>query len=409
MRLEPVLPPVDGLVHMSRLGIHRGDDPVLGDPAGDAPPPVGAVRAFRRFHVLPGDQRQQGHRSGGRLVQLGIGEHGDDRAGVLHQCRDQCLPGGLVVPGDRRLTGIVPVMRVAARRHHLAGAGDLTAYPPHSGNQLGHRVLGGHRVIEHRRVEGPAGLALQHAGLIHDGPDRLEDPLRPARKAQPVTPHRQRGRVEPLVVDRQPTGHLPPDVAAQRVHRFGIGPVLQGLQHQHRRDHISRHRRPPPPRREKIGEQPVREHLAPMLGQERVHTARRHQMPHQRSSVQQLPIQIRSTLHPPIIDQTRSQPAHRHAIIQGTPRRPATSVGSPTPRPAGSGHNRPARPGRARGGRAWPGSGGYLLYAARPAGPRGSHVGAPADDLPARGHAASSRRGWWCWPRSSQASRARTS
>jgi hypothetical protein len=49
-----------------------------------------------------------------------------------------------------------------------------------------------------------------------------------------------------------------------------------------------------------------------MLGQKRVHAARRDQMPNQRRGIQQLPIRTGTTLHPPIIDQTRSQPAQRH-------------------------------------------------------------------------------------------------
>jgi arginyl-tRNA synthetase len=38
-------------------------------------------------------------------------------------------------------------------------------------------------------------------------------------------------------------------------------------------------------------------------------------MPHQRRRVQQFAGGIRSTLHQPIIDQTRSQPADRHAAL----------------------------------------------------------------------------------------------
>jgi hypothetical protein len=65
--------------------------------------------------------------------------------------------------------------------------------------------------------------------------------------------------------------------------------------------------------REQVAEQPVRKHLPALLSQKRIHTARGHQMTHQRHGVQQLPVTTRTTLHPPIIDQTRSQPAHRHA------------------------------------------------------------------------------------------------
>jgi hypothetical protein len=46
--------------------------------------------------------------------------------------------------------------------------------------------------------------------------------------------------VDPGVVDRQPARHLPPHIAAHRVHRLGIGQVLQGLQDQDRGDHLGR-------------------------------------------------------------------------------------------------------------------------------------------------------------------------
>ena len=38
---------------------------------------------------------------------------------------------------------------------HLRRARDLPAHPPHRGNQLGHGVLGGHRIIKDRGVHPP--------------------------------------------------------------------------------------------------------------------------------------------------------------------------------------------------------------------------------------------------------------
>lgn len=61
MGLEPVDAPVHGLVRVPGVGVHGGDHPVFGDPAGDAPAPVGAVAVFGRLHVLAGHQRQQRH------------------------------------------------------------------------------------------------------------------------------------------------------------------------------------------------------------------------------------------------------------------------------------------------------------------------------------------------------------
>jgi hypothetical protein len=72
-------------VHVSGLGIHGGDDAVFGDPAGDAPPPVGAVRALGGLDVLPSDQRQQREGTLGRFVQLRVTQRLDDPVGVVDQ------------------------------------------------------------------------------------------------------------------------------------------------------------------------------------------------------------------------------------------------------------------------------------------------------------------------------------
>src|SRR5207249_5325681 len=58
----PVPAGLGRLAGVPRLRVHDGDDPVLGDLTGDAPPPVGAIGTLGRFNVLPSDQRQQRHR-----------------------------------------------------------------------------------------------------------------------------------------------------------------------------------------------------------------------------------------------------------------------------------------------------------------------------------------------------------
>ena len=65
--------------------------------------------------------------------------------------------------------------------------------------------------------------------------------------------------MEPLVIERQPGGHLPTQIGAQRLHRVAVRQAFQRLQHHHRGDLIGRHRRPAPTRAEQIGEQLVRE------------------------------------------------------------------------------------------------------------------------------------------------------
>ena len=75
------------------------------------------------------------------------------------------------------------------------------------------------------------------------GPPRRSAAADPRRACgSPV--HQHRG-VEPLVVQAQPTGDLPGDVAPQRADRLPVRQALQGLQHHHRGDHLGRHRRVP--------------------------------------------------------------------------------------------------------------------------------------------------------------------
>ena len=90
------------------------------------------------------------------------------------------------------------------RHLDLAGRGNRGTNPADHRHQLGHRVLGGHRIIEQCRVQRPTGFALQHSGLRDHLADRVEDPLRPVRVPELVAPQRQHRGMEPLVTQRQP-------------------------------------------------------------------------------------------------------------------------------------------------------------------------------------------------------------
>jgi hypothetical protein len=142
---------VTGRTAGHRLGYR--DHPVRGDFVGDAPSPVGPVRAFGGFDVLAGDQRQQRHRLSSLAISIGIvrvghGHRVQERERVGHQR----LAGLLVVPGDGGLARVGVVMRPAAGGDDLAGAGDRTAHPADRGDQLGDGVLGGDRVIQYQML-----------------------------------------------------------------------------------------------------------------------------------------------------------------------------------------------------------------------------------------------------------------
>ena len=285
---------------MPGLGVHRGDHPLRGHPARDPPPPIAPVGALGRFHVLPGHQRQQRHRGRGGLVELGVGERRDHRVGVGDQRRDQDLLGLRVGPVDPRLTGLGVIVPGAPGRDHLARPGNLPGHPPDRRDQLGNGVLGGHRVIKDRGIHRPAPPPGQHPGRLDHLPDRVVDPMRALGLGDPPPPVHQARRVEPLIEQRQPARHLPPQITAHRLGALPIRQPVQRLQRQNRR-HPGRRQRRTTNRGEQIRVGLVGEHLTTVRGQEREHAARRDQVPDHLAGVPQLPIRPLHALHPKII------------------------------------------------------------------------------------------------------------
>ena len=101
-----------------------------------------------------GDQRQQPHRVGGLVLALGrvrAGEFGQHRQRVVHQVRHQLLLRVRVVPIDLRFPRF-RIIQPGDPRDDLPGAGHQSRHLPHRRHQLGDRALGGHRVVEHRRI-----------------------------------------------------------------------------------------------------------------------------------------------------------------------------------------------------------------------------------------------------------------
>jgi hypothetical protein len=98
---------------------------------------------------------------------------------------------------------------------------------------------------------------------------------------------------------RQPAGGLPPQIERDRLDRLAVRQPVQGLQHDHRGDHVRRDR-------EQIGEQLIGEQLPPMPGQEREHPTRRQQVPGHRLDIQDLALRISPSLHHHIVPTTDS-------------------------------------------------------------------------------------------------------
>jgi hypothetical protein len=84
--------------------------------------------------------------------------------------------------------------------------------------------------------------------------------------------------MEALVVQAQPAGDLPGDVAPQRADGFAVRQALQGLQHPHRGDHLGGYRRVPATLAGDVGEQLGSEQLVAVVGKEGVHRPVRDQV-----------------------------------------------------------------------------------------------------------------------------------
>jgi hypothetical protein len=184
-------------------------------------------------------------------------------------------PGRLVIPGDLRLTRIGIVMRGAPRRRHLRRTRHLPDHPADRGDQLGDGVLGGHRVIEHHRIQRPPLLTRQHPRGRHHLPDPGKQPVRILRTRQPPPEIGQQRRIERAIQQPQPARGLPPQITPQHLNRLEVRHAMQGLQHHRHRQHLRRQARPPIRRGIHIREHPRREQRLPVLSKERKHAPRR--------------------------------------------------------------------------------------------------------------------------------------
>ena len=112
-------------------------------------------------------------------------------------------------------------MAGAHRRDLLRRAGHLPGHLADRGRQLGHGVLGGHRVSQDGGIHRPAAPAPQHPRLLHDRAHRVADPVRPRRPGDPVPPVHQRRRADPRIIQRRADRHLPPHIEPGRLSRTG--------------------------------------------------------------------------------------------------------------------------------------------------------------------------------------------
>ena len=197
------------------------------------------------------------------------------------------------------------------RESHVHSAGNDPAHPTDGGDQLGDRVLGGHGIIQQCRIERSAGLSLQHPGGIDDRAHGIEDPLGTFGLSQPGAPVGEDREVEPLVVEGQPTGHLPADPVPKGPGRVPIGESFEGLEDHDRGHHVGGDGRSTTTRREQVLEHLVGEQIMAVISQERLDTSVWDKLATQCRSVEQLRVGFASSLHPSILDHPGSNREHR--------------------------------------------------------------------------------------------------
>jgi len=189
------------------------------------------------------DQCQQSHRLGLLVVKIDVLQTSKDSQSVVDQGGDQLVAGGRIIPGNvgfarhRVLIPGQPSNKVHRRRN---GAGD----PADLRDQLGDGVLASDRIIKDRRVDRATTLSGQDTRLGDDLGNRVEDPVRSITGRETATPIRQHRVMETGVGHREPTCGFPPQIERDRLRCLPVREIVDGLQNQHRRDHIGRDRRP---------------------------------------------------------------------------------------------------------------------------------------------------------------------
>ncbi|MEO7837668.1 MAG: hypothetical protein ABIS21_08530 [Acidimicrobiales bacterium] len=155
MGLVAVETAVATLVAVAGFGVDGGDDPVFGHAPHDAEYAVVVLG-----HVLAGDEGQQLGGITSQLSELDTVDHCQCGQGVTDQLIDESLSGSGVIPITGRLAGGGVVVVSGQCRPHPNGQGGGGVVEHHQqladgGPQLGHGVLGGHRVIQRSGVEHP--------------------------------------------------------------------------------------------------------------------------------------------------------------------------------------------------------------------------------------------------------------
>ena len=159
--------------------------------------------------------------------------------------------------------------------------------------------------------------------------------MRLLTRREPASPIRQGRRMEGAGIDRHPTGRLPSQIERNRLDGLPIRRAMQGLQHNHRRHHIRRDRRPTPTRGEQVLKHRHREQAMTMLSQKtQKHAARRQQMPSHRIHIQQIPLLPRPALHTSTVS-APDRSTRKARFVQQAPRKscpcsPAMPSNAPT-------------------------------------------------------------------------------
>jgi hypothetical protein len=119
---------------------------------------------------------------------------------------------------------------------------------------------------------------------------------------------------QPLVVEGEPTGHLPADPVTQRSGGVAIGESLKRLENHDRGHHVSGDRGTPSSGAEQVLEHVIGEQLVAVVRQERLDASFGNELTTQCCRVEELTAGIAMALHLPILGDRHRNREHRSWI-----------------------------------------------------------------------------------------------
>ncbi len=308
--LVPIEQLLGALATVPHLGVDGRDDPAL---AGAAIQPGNA--ALIDLEVLPDQLSQQPMSSRDPLIiqqPRGLLDRLKRPLGVLRDPRQHPFALGPLPPPRIRLLIRPAVIKLQAVRQPSASA------PIDGRNRIDQlldpmtdqpdRVLSRSRAEHRRRIDDLLSRPVEHPELLGETQRVLERQPLLAVQQQPSAVLRQRRRMPPLMIDRQPQRDLPPQIPRHALHRLLIASSRPVLQQHHLRQQRRRNRRPPHPTRIALREVLITHDPITVLCQQR-----------EKRTLRQRPHHHRRIEHPNLSRLSREHAPKGHKPVGQTP------------------------------------------------------------------------------------------